>query len=400
MLHLFKKVYLDFDDKINMSYDRIICSKIYGNNTDSIELAKVFYGKRIASADSIDNLIGRNKSYNTFLDMLLQLDDFSDNDTGPIYIYCDKESYYTLAIKWLKVILPFADDVSAWKFFKSHIFKQQNFANSRLSSTFRFTRDNHTWLMEEARFYSIWRDQTLSVEERETFIPFLQKNKSKISVEFLLAGYLYDGRNGGALAESITPLVRKDLEKYLNEHKELILVHLQRTKLQEMLGVVNGPYTFDNFYDMPNDSSPLVNVLFKQDIWGDINVFIRRPSSNGSINLSAITDEDIENLKKCSEAATVAIFDVEGGFKTTYNCIHAECDKFDFIKMFRTKDTLDVDDLNKIIDYELYHQKHSAGAFYAINLGTVNTYFVDFLLNSKENTGALRPYIFEMPNET
>jgi hypothetical protein len=400
MLHLFKKVYLDFDDKINMSYDRIICSKSYGNIADSIELSRIFYGKKIANADSTDNLIGKNKPYNTFLDMLSSLDDLSDADTGPIYIYCDKESYYTLAVKWLKLILPFASSDSAWKFLKSHIFKQQNFANSRLSSTLRFTRNNHTWLMEESVFSSIWRDNTLSVEEHQTFIPFLQKNKSKISVEFLLAGYLYDKRYADELARSISPLVRKDLEKYLNEHKEIMLIHLQRPKLQELLGVINGPYTFDNFYDMPNDPSPLVQVLFKPEIWGDINVFMRNPSSKGSINFSAITDEDIENLIKYSEAACVAIFDQEGGGKTTYNHLHDEYDKFNFIKMLRDKDTLSIEDIDNIINYEVYHQTHSSGAFYAIDLGTVNTYFVDYLLNNYEDKSKLRSYIFEMPNET
>jgi hypothetical protein len=48
--------------------------------------------------------------------------------------------------------------------------------------------------------------------------------------------------------------------------------------------------------------------------------------------------------------------------------------------------------MKKIIEYELHHHNHAAGAFYAIDLGSVNTYFVDYLLQNYENKEMLFKY--------
>lgn len=394
MFHLFKKVYLDFDDKINMSYDRIICSQEYGANADSTELSKVFYGERIKSAKSVEDLIGRNKLYPSLLAMLEELDSRVDQYNSSIYIYCDKTSYYKLVTLWMKVMLPFCTANAAWDFFKSHLFKEKNFVNSKLSASARFASNADNWIAQEAEFRHYWNNTSVN---RSEYTAFLQKNKNKLRLEFLVASYLYDGRNAEELAKCITPLVKKDLEKFLYEHKELILVHLQRPIFQRLLECENGPYTFDNFYDMMDDPSPLVQVMFKPEIWGENRSSMYSATSNDSINIAAFTDEDIENLKKFS-VVTAAIWCEEEIY--TSMSLRSEIDKFAFIKMLRNKPYFDTDDLAKIMEYEIHHKYHSAGSFYSIDLRSVNTYFMDHLLMNHENKGALRPYVFEMPNET
>lgn len=391
MFHLFKKVYVDFDDKINMSYDRVICSEQFGGTGDSTDLSRVFYGERIASEKTIDDLIGKNKPFETFLELLETLNTRVDDFKSRVFIYCDKKSYYKLSIMWMKIILPHGTEESAWKFFKAHIFKEKNFANSRVSATTRFTESAESWMLLEAEFKEYWSSIKLSRQKKTTYKDFLEQVATSMRIEFLLCGYLYDGRYADILAKAITPLVKKDLEKLLYEQKEIILVHFLRPEFQRLLQVKSGPYDFNNFYDMVDDESPLVRIMFDPKIWGNTKSCLYTASSNGKINLSAFTDDDIQNLKDYSEAAGKVWSDEQW-----YNVTSSEVDKFDFIKMFRDKDQLSVEDLDTILDYEIYNTTHAAGSFHSAALRTVNTYFVDYVLQNKDNKDKLKPYVFEI----
>lgn len=391
MFHLFKKVYIDFDDKISMSYDRVICSERCGGLPDSLDLSKVFLGENLGSATSLTELIGEGKRFESLLEMLQLLDRRVDTYNRQVFIFCDRESYYKLAIEWLKIVTPHCDKDSAWKFFKSHIFKEKNFVNSRLSASERFSTEAETWMLMEEEFKQYWDLIVVTRNDRIKYTTFLESIITSMRIEFLLSAYLYDGRYAEEIAKAMTPLVKKDVEKFLYEHKEIILVHFLRPQFQQLLKAENGPYTFDNFYDMVEDPAPMINVMFKPEIWGDARSSMFAPTSAGSINLSAITDEDIENIKQYS-LVTGAVWSDE----QWYTVIRSEIDKFDFIKMFRDKQYLTPEDLKAIIDYEIHHQNHSAGVFYSIDLRTVNVYFVDYILQNKDNKGALKPLAFEI----
>jgi hypothetical protein len=384
-----------------MSYDRIICSDKFGGTIDSIELSKVFYGELIATGKNVSDLIGSDKRFTTFLELLELLNNRVDQYNSPVYIYCDREAYYKLAIKWMKVILPRCTAENAWKFFKSHIFKEQNFVNSRLSASERFSKSVDSWYVIEDQFITFWNSEVVTQSDRATYSTFLNTVKNNLRVEFLLASYLYNKSLGEVLAKAITPLVKKDLEKFIYEHKEIILVHFQRPVFQELLDVQNGPYTFDNFYDMVNDPAPLVQLMFKSEIWGDTRSSMFAPTSLGSVNLSAFTDQDIDDLKAYS-LITGQIWSDELWYtnlrsNATYTqaYLRSEIDKFDFIKFFKNKDYLTVEELDEILEYEIFHQYHAAGSFYAIDLRTVNTYFVDFLLMNHDNPEVLESFIVE-----
>jgi len=403
MFHLFNKVYLDFDDKISMSHDRVICSSAYGGIVDHNVLSKVFYGELIGSEKQIDDLIGKHKKFASFLQMLKELDARVENTNSRVFVYCDVESYYKFAIKWMKIILPECTSDAGWQFFRSHLFKEKNFTNSRLSASLRFAKDADALMVSEQQFKTLWDAEKVTVAARATYKTFVDKIKDHIRVEFLLAGYLYDKRYGDVLARAISPLVKKDLEKFLYEHKEIILVHFLRPVFQKLLEVQNGPYTYENFYDMVNDPAPLVKLMFNPDIWGETRSSMYAPTSASSINLNAFTDQDIEDLKKYSKI-TGQIWSDElwyTGTKTnkkycTQTYLRSEIDKFEFLKFFRDKDVLSVEELDQILEYEIYHQYHAAGSFYSIDLRTVNNYFVDFLLMNHNNPKAIEPYAIDL----
>ncbi len=424
MFHLFKKVYLDFDDKINMGVDRVICSQENGGNKIAPDLDKYFYGEQIATAKTVQELT--TECFGSSLELFEKLNEKTDAQNKRVIVYCDKESYYRLSIHWMKVILPYSDVETAWKFFKSHIFKEKNFVNSRLSASGTFAYNADEWLVDQAIFEEYWEGCDVTEETRKEYSEFLKTVVTSLKVEFLLAGYLFDKRYGEELAKVISPLVKKDLEKFIYEHKEILLVHFQSPVFQKLLGCVLGPYTFDNFYDMVKDPNPYCELMFRPEIWGDTRTSMYAPSSGGTINLSAFSEEDIQRLKEYSVITGQVWSDelwytqqkVNSNFKalelkdykerfefvvtsnenTDYyqTFLRSEIDKFEFIKMFKDKEYLTVEELDKILAYEIYHQYHAAGTFYAIDLRSVNTYFVDFILQNYNNKEKLQPYIFEI----
>ena len=56
MLHLFNKTYLEFDDKIEINFDRVVISDQYGIPMHQ-ELDKVSYGELIQFGKSFDEVV-------------------------------------------------------------------------------------------------------------------------------------------------------------------------------------------------------------------------------------------------------------------------------------------------------------------------------------------------------
>lgn len=410
MFHLFGKVYIDIDIMVDPDKDRVLCTEAYAEYVGSGK------GRLLATAKTVEQLLEKN----SFLDILQLVNSVGSN----VHIYCDRPAYYEFVSRWFKILIPNCNKEQAWKFLKSHIFKEKNFLKIPHTTHNMLFKQSDIWLMEQTRFEHIW--DKVDVGDPSQYTDFLRSVSNSLRVEFLLASYLYDNRLGEQLAHAISPLVRKDLEKFLYEHKEIILVHFQRPIFQKLLGVKNGPYTFDNFYDMMDDPSPYCELMFRDSIWGDTRTTMYAPSSRSSINLSGFEEEDIDRLKEYSIItgqvwsdelwytqsrlnSTFMPVDFED-YKQRYDFVinsrteeskynqtylRSEIDKFDFIKFFKNKQYLTVDELNKIIEYEIYNQYHAAGSFYSIDLVTVNNYFVDYVLFNHTDKQLLKPYVIE-----
>ena len=59
MLHLFNKVYLEFDDKIEINFDRVVISERYGIPMLD-QLNKVSYGELVTFGKSYEEVIGED----------------------------------------------------------------------------------------------------------------------------------------------------------------------------------------------------------------------------------------------------------------------------------------------------------------------------------------------------
>jgi hypothetical protein len=385
MFHLFKRIYLDFDHKIDLNQDRIICSNINGGNAVASEIEKVLFGQTHETVKSVDDLIGPNGLYPDLISLLRRLNEISLERDRKIFIYCDWISYYKLLTRWLKIILPHATGETTYRFLKSHIYREQSFVNYRWAE--RNSPFYKEWNISSSQWSRIWNTQDCSNEDCETFLATVMEN---MRVEFLLAGYLYDGRHANHLATAMTPLVKKNLEAFIYEHKEIMFVHLLHPRFQQVLKVENGPYDFDNFYDMIYDSSPMVRVLFEPEIWGEDWNILKPASSGRNINWSGFTPQKIQDLKDFSIAAGTVWTGAEW-----YSIVKSQLNQLDMIEMFIDKDTLNTHDIKRIVDSEINDQDAVAGSFYSLDLSTVNFYFVDFLLQNHKDKDTLKPYIIK-----
>ena len=86
MLHLFNKVYLEFDSKIEINFDRVIISERFGLPMYQA-LDKIAYGELISHGKSLEEVAP------DFIAFLTSIKDGSESNNKKIIIYCDKDNY-------------------------------------------------------------------------------------------------------------------------------------------------------------------------------------------------------------------------------------------------------------------------------------------------------------------
>ena len=107
MLHLFNKVYLEFDDKIDVNLDRVVISNRYGIPM-SQNIEKISYGKVIHFSKNLNEL----NSTISFENLITELKLHGDSSGKKIMIYCDKQNYIRFMATWFKLVLPNLDYIT------------------------------------------------------------------------------------------------------------------------------------------------------------------------------------------------------------------------------------------------------------------------------------------------
>jgi len=380
MLHLFKKVYIEFDTKISIDYDRIVISE--SNGVPMLEaLDRVSEGELIAYGQSLEDVVGDGNVYPTLVDLLTTLSARVESTNKTTIIFADEANYLKIVALWFKMLLPHATSEVVYNILKSHVFSEEMFSNSRFSLSSVEADFNRNVLVGLSEFTTIF-DAVLPLNAAA--ISFISSVKPQLSVEYLFASYMFDGSNKEEFKASIKPLISKDLEKYLYELKEIVLVHILNPRLQEQLSA-SQTYTFDNLDEIVNDTSPLISVFFKPEIWNKQGLVM--PTSSGSVNFKGITAEDIENIR---QYATIvgSLWEEE----KPYTFIKSDIMKLDFIP-FLQSDTISDTSLDAIINFELT-KEHTAGSYNSISIGTVNHYLVDHIIFSYNNGDieAIKPF--------
>ena len=362
MIHLFNKIYLDTDEAINQKYKKVFVSDVsvkyiiedINNNNKSI----------ITSFSNINQIIEKHKSLNDFFVFISQFNE-------KIIIYADEKNYLTFLIFWISSILKNPNKKEIFLLVKSLLFRENIFNNSRFNFNNKKNNKNYQTL-NEICFNKIFDE--LKFEDLAQF-------KKNTSVEYLLTSFLFDGSFKEELKFSMTNLIRKDLIKYLYELKEIFLVHLRTTKFIDKLQLKNK-YDFSNFDEILYDDSKFSNLFTTERIWN--KPFKIVDDDKDSIMLKNITEEDIVNFKEFTVISGSSWVE-----ESCYIFMKSDVNKLDFLPCFSN---FTDDLLYKIIEAESTFD-HSAGSFFSIDLSTVNHYFIQTILENKNNKEFLKSYI-------
>lgn len=369
MIHLFKKVYLTSDKVISHDFDRVVISETNGVDM-SVELARVTQGKLLGFGTSIKDM-----TFGPFADMLTSLSKHAGETNKRIVIYADDASFLDIICTYYKYILLNPDMDAVRSLVKSTIFRMNTIYHGRFSSS---TGENGSGdIVNANEFDEAWKNAKPNMADR---VSFMRDHTSSLSVEFLLASYLHDGSHKEELKSVLKPLISKDLEKFMIEMKEIFFYHVMNSDFSSAIGL-DQQYDISNIDELSEDTSKFALLFTTDRIWN--SKFASIPSSGHNINFSELTDEDISSLKEFAKIAYSHWSDVQ----VTDN---AEIVKFKYIPAL-VGDFTD-EELEDVIKIEASHATVT-GSFFSNDHESVNHYFIQTLLNNKENSDFTSNYV-------
>jgi len=366
MLHLFNKLYIDFEETISLDFDRVVIS---ANNGFGLKdgITKIHGGNLLGFATSYDELIGVGKSYPNFFTFIHSL----KNVDKTTIIYTDKANFYKVVANWYKVIMPnaTADEVS--KYVKSNWYRAKVWSVSRRRIAQSVVSIEHE-TFDSDLLTTEWNNVTVNSSD---WTDFITEQAGKFSIELLLASYIKDGSRKSELKSIMKVLLKKQIENTLYELKEEVVSNLNNKSYMTALGA--STYDIDTFYNAIDDTA--LSPFFKSTIWK--SEYIKVGSSKQSIDISAVTADDITAYKN--------LYTTIG--QTDYMM---EIKLLDYIDFVKGDGELSDTQLDQIIQDEIDNPLRF-GSFYGPSLESVNTYFVDHILQQKKdnNTDSLNPYV-------
>ena len=370
MIHLFKKIYVTTDKIIDLGYDRIVVSQNHG--LDVLEdLQKINSGKLISYSLEWSGILGsKDVTYPTAIDLFTKLADHCDATDKRVMIYCDDDSLQFIRSTRYKHILKTPTKDSVKSLLQAHVFKFNVFFRGRFSGNSGAGGSEE--ILKLTNFDTIYDSvKAGSATKRKAFV---KKYISTISIEHLFANYLHDKSTKAELKSVIKILLKKDIEKYLYELKEVFFVHFLTRKVADKFNL-NAPYNFDNISSILDDTSDIAQVFIKDDMW--VSKYMNIASSNNNVLFDNISASDLVTIRKFTQI----IADGWSQFKL-YDAGKSDVNKLDFIECITGEftDTL----LDSLIEMESTYDNES-GSFFALSLETVNHYLIHSLLDAKSN---------------
>ena len=285
MLHLFNKVYLEFDEKIEINYDRVVISEVFGNQM-AAELDKLAYGELIAYGKSFSEVIDNN---NGFVEFITKLKEFGETSSKKIIIYCDKEAYKLMMTKWLKSVMP-SLTLDAFKTLVDHtMYNQRVVSNTQLSSVYSIN------------LKAIWEgldDIEQAFNETESLSPNdidkLKQLSLNLSYEFLMANYLSgDNSYKQQLKSTMHLFMRRWFKEMFTDNRQMVLLNITNHNFQKTFNI--DPELVDITRVDPLAGIPGFEYYADDEIWERNSEFAT--GIFGTCNLENLSTEQIDGLK-------------------------------------------------------------------------------------------------------
>jgi hypothetical protein len=275
MLHLFNKVYLEFDDRIEINFDRVVISEKYGIKMLEA-LDKVSQGELIKFGKTYDEVVLFNMV--AFIKTLKQFGDTSDKK---IVIYCDKQAYKNFIAQWFKMILPSAD-YTTFKTIADHtIYNQRIVSNTQLSSVFSL---NQTTLWENLDdLETHWTNVEQLTDDEKTEFKSIGLN---LSYELLLADYLSGSTNYETeLKKTMHTFLRRWFKESFTDNRQMVLLNIGNHRFQEALGIDSTKVDITSTDPLAN--IPELSAYADNSIWENQGIFC---------NLEGLSETQINSL--------------------------------------------------------------------------------------------------------
>jgi len=273
MLHLFNKVYLEFDDKIEINFDRVVISEKYGIQMLQL-LDQVAYGKLITFGKSYEEVIDGD-----FYKFIETVRDFGIASNKKIIIYCDKQAYKKIIAQWFKSILPNLD-FAGFKTIVDHtIYNQRIVSNTQLSSVYSI------------KLNSMWEGLS-DVENAWNAVDLVDLNplqNMNYSYEFLISTYLSgDDSRKEELKKTMHMFLRRWFKEMFTDNRQMVLLNITNHKFLSTLGI--NPQSVDVTQLDPLDNIPQLESYADNEIWE------RNENAYGVCKLEGLSDEKAVKL--------------------------------------------------------------------------------------------------------
>jgi len=225
MLHLFNKVYLEFDHKINVDIDRVVISNQFGVQM-STEFEKYTYGQLIRYSKSLEDL----NDEIVLDDFILELKGHGDRTNKKIIIYCDKQNYLKFIASWMNLMMPNLDFDTFKDIANLTIYRERCVSNTQLSSQNAVNIDSIFQAFTSDDWEYGWENKV-----NGQISPALMG--VNISYEFLLANYLAGNRDYvEPLLLTAHRFLRRFFQEIFTDNRQMVVLNINNHRFQEALG--------------------------------------------------------------------------------------------------------------------------------------------------------------------
>lgn len=333
MLHLFNKVYLEFDDRIEINYDRVVISEQFGIPM-SIELDKLAYGELITYGKSLDDVLN-GKHINKFIK---QVKDHSDVTGKKVIIYCDKDNYVKLFAKWHKLITPTMDATSFQKLYDLTIYKERIVTNTQLGSVSPLNMNTLWSANQDVTAYWAYETKSTANQRKEFDAMGLS-----LSYEYLLANYLSGSdRYLDELKVTNHMFLKRFFKEVFTDNRMMVLLNIMNYRFQEVMDI--DPSTVN--YNAENPLAGIPGLEF----YADDTIWDKSTEANGGVygvcKLEGITQEQVDGLRN----TILKVYDKYEGMQIDRNV-------FTFLQFIEyiVKPELTTEELDHVLDTVVNH---------------------------------------------
>lgn len=322
MLHLFNKVYLEFDDKIDINYDRIVISEQHGLQMYNV-IDKIAYGELMTYGKTYEEVVTES-----FVGFISSIRDHAANSGKKVIIYCDNDAYKKFMAQWFAVILPGMTKKEFRTIVDYTIYNQRITSNTQLSSVYS-TNLKSLWEGVGSIDDAWKKTKAFTEHELETF----KQLDINFSYEFLLAAYLSgDDTRKEELRKTMHMFLRRWFKELLTDNRQMVLLNLTNHKFLSTFNIGSIDIT---------SLDPLSGVK-GFELYADDEIWERDQNQYGVCKLEGLSEEKAKGIADL----LVSVYDKFEGMQIDRSVFGM----LQFITA-ATKETLTDEEMESIIEY-------------------------------------------------